>query len=58
MQLVVAIAERWGAEDHDGGKCVWFEQAPADEGEPAGLPSETGGDGRRDSDRSTKESLP
>jgi len=56
MQLVVAIAERWGAEDHDGGKRVWFELAPATAGEPAGLPSALYGDGLLDSDRSMKES--
>jgi anti-sigma regulatory factor (Ser/Thr protein kinase) len=56
MQLVAAIAERWGAEDHDGGKRVWFELSPAGPGEPAGLPSGRGGEGPGDSDRSTKES--
>lgn len=25
MQLVEAIADRWGAEDHNGGKRVWLE---------------------------------
>ena len=25
MQLVDRIADRWGADDHDGGKRVWFE---------------------------------
>jgi anti-sigma regulatory factor (Ser/Thr protein kinase) len=34
MRLVAEIAERWGAEDHDGGKRVWFELAPAGGGEP------------------------
>ena len=33
MQLVAAIADRWGAEDHNGGKRVWFELAPVP-GEP------------------------
>jgi len=28
LQLVEAIAERWGAEDHHGGKRVWFELGP------------------------------
>jgi anti-sigma regulatory factor (Ser/Thr protein kinase) len=56
MQLVAAIAERWGAEDHHGGKRVWFELSPAGDGEPAGLPSGRGGEGSGDSDRSTKES--
>jgi len=28
LQLVEAIADRWGAEDHRGGKRVWFELAP------------------------------
>jgi anti-sigma regulatory factor (Ser/Thr protein kinase) len=35
MQLVAAIADRWGAEDHDGGKRVWFELSPAAGGEVA-----------------------
>jgi anti-sigma regulatory factor (Ser/Thr protein kinase) len=35
MQLVAAIADRWGAEDHEGGKRVWVELAPARVGEPA-----------------------
>jgi two-component sensor histidine kinase len=25
MQLVAALADRWGSEDHQGGKRVWFE---------------------------------
>jgi anti-sigma regulatory factor (Ser/Thr protein kinase) len=25
LQLVAAIADRWGAEDHHGGKRIWFE---------------------------------
>ena len=29
LQLVEAIASRWGAEDHHGGKRVWFELTPA-----------------------------
>ena len=29
LQLVEAIASRWGAEDHPGGKRVWFELTPA-----------------------------
>jgi hypothetical protein len=28
LQLVEAIAERWGAEDHLGGKRVWFVLSP------------------------------
>jgi hypothetical protein len=28
LLLVQAIADRWGAEDHRGGKRVWFELAP------------------------------
>jgi anti-sigma regulatory factor (Ser/Thr protein kinase) len=28
LQLVQAIADRWGSEDHEGGKRVWFELAP------------------------------
>ena len=34
MQLVSSLAERWGAEDHRGGKRVWFELSPAGVGEP------------------------
>ena len=28
MQLIEAIADRWGVEDHRGGKRVWFELRP------------------------------
>jgi hypothetical protein len=28
MLMVQAIADRWGAEDHAGGKRVWFELSP------------------------------
>jgi hypothetical protein len=28
LQLVQAIADRWGAEDHEGGKRIWFELRP------------------------------
>jgi len=28
LRMVQAIADRWGAEDHQGGKRVWFELAP------------------------------
>jgi anti-sigma regulatory factor (Ser/Thr protein kinase) len=28
MRMVEAIADRWGAEDHQGGKRVWFELRP------------------------------
>src|SRR3954452_1159300 len=55
MQLIAGIAHRWGVEDHDGGKRVWFELSPAQRETP-GLPSGSGGEGRSDSDRSTKES--
>ena len=34
MRMVAAIADRWGAEDHDGGKRVWFELSPSGAGEP------------------------
>jgi anti-sigma regulatory factor (Ser/Thr protein kinase) len=34
MQLVAAIADRWGADQHDGGKRVWFELSPRSAGEP------------------------
>ena len=28
MRMVQAIADRWGADDHGGGKRVWFELRP------------------------------
>jgi len=28
LRLVQAIAERWGCEDHEGGKRIWFEMTP------------------------------
>jgi anti-sigma regulatory factor (Ser/Thr protein kinase) len=28
LRLVESIAERWGADDHDGGKRVWFDLRP------------------------------
>jgi anti-sigma regulatory factor (Ser/Thr protein kinase) len=28
LQLVQAVADRWGSDDHDGGKRVWFELRP------------------------------
>lgn len=34
MRLVAAIADRWGVEDHHGGKRVWFELSPTRDGEP------------------------
>jgi anti-sigma regulatory factor (Ser/Thr protein kinase) len=29
MRLVAEIADRWGAEDHQGGKRVWFDLYPS-----------------------------
>jgi anti-sigma regulatory factor (Ser/Thr protein kinase) len=29
MRMVEAIADRWGAEDHNGGKRVWFDMYPS-----------------------------
>jgi anti-sigma regulatory factor (Ser/Thr protein kinase) len=29
LRMVRAIADRWGSEDHQGGKRVWFELGPA-----------------------------
>ena len=29
MRMVEGIADSWGAEDHDGGKRVWFDMFPA-----------------------------
>lgn len=37
MQLVAAIADRWGCEEHRGGKRVWFDLSPAGVGEPTEL---------------------
>jgi anti-sigma regulatory factor (Ser/Thr protein kinase) len=31
MRLVEAIADRWGAEDHEGGKRVWFDMYPSND---------------------------
>jgi anti-sigma regulatory factor (Ser/Thr protein kinase) len=28
LRMVQAIAERWGCEEHDGGKRIWFDLAP------------------------------
>ena len=28
LRMVESIAERWGADDHDGGKRVWFDLRP------------------------------
>lgn len=36
MQLVAAVADRWGCEEHRGGKRVWFELPPAAVGERTG----------------------
>jgi anti-sigma regulatory factor (Ser/Thr protein kinase) len=38
MRLVAHIADRWGAEDHDGGKRVWFELSPPGGGRPLVCP--------------------
>jgi hypothetical protein len=29
MRMVEAIADRWGADDHEGGKRVWFDPYPS-----------------------------
>jgi anti-sigma regulatory factor (Ser/Thr protein kinase) len=31
LRLVESIADRWGADDHDGGKRVWFDLRPSAE---------------------------
>ena len=54
MQMVAAIATRWGVEDHHGGKRVWLDLVPA--AVQAGLPPVPRGDGSGDRDRQTKES--
>jgi len=28
LRMIESIAERWGADDHDGGKRVWFDLRP------------------------------
>jgi hypothetical protein len=38
LLLVQAIADRWGSEEHAGGKRVWFELAPPSRCGSAGLP--------------------
>jgi anti-sigma regulatory factor (Ser/Thr protein kinase) len=54
LQMVAAIAARWGVDDHHGGKRIWLDLVPS--GAPAGLPSVPCGDGSGDRDRRTKES--
>jgi hypothetical protein len=54
MQMVAAIATRWGVEDHHGGKRVWLDLVPTSA--PTGLPPVPRGDGSGDRDRQTKES--
>ena len=54
MQMVAAIATRWGVDDHRGGKRVWLDLVPA--AAPAGLAPVPGGDGSGDRERQTKES--
>ena len=49
MRLVTAIADRWGIEDREDGKRVWFELAP----HAPGLGAPAAGDGR--GGRSTEE---
>lgn len=61
MRLVQQIADRWGVEDHEGGKRVWLELArPADcpggcvrRHPRAGLPRAATGEGSGDTDRPT-----
>jgi anti-sigma regulatory factor (Ser/Thr protein kinase) len=54
LQMVAAIATRWGVDDHRGGKRVWLDLVPA--GLPAGLPPRPRGEGSGDRERQTKES--
>lgn len=53
LQMVAAIATRWGVDDHRGGKRVWLDLVPA--APPAGLPPRPRGDGSGDRDRQTEE---
>ena len=53
LQMIAAIATRWGVEDHHGGKRVWLDLVPS--GAPAGLPPVAGGEGSGDRDRQPKE---
>ena len=55
LQMVAAIATRWGVEDHHGGKRVWLDLVP-DPGTPAGLPPARCGDGSEDRDSQPEES--
>ena len=55
LQMVAAIATRWGVEDHHGGKRVWLDLVP-DRGAPAGLPPARRGDGSEDRDSQPEES--
>jgi anti-sigma regulatory factor (Ser/Thr protein kinase) len=34
LRMVQAIADRWGSEDHQGGKRVWFELGPGQDAPP------------------------
>jgi anti-sigma regulatory factor (Ser/Thr protein kinase) len=54
LQMVAAIATRWGVDEHHGGKRVWLDLVPT--GVPAGLPPVPRGEGSGDRDRQTKES--
>ena len=54
LQMVAAIATRWGVEEHHGGKRVWLDLVPA--AVPSGLPPVPRGEGSGDRDRQTKES--
>lgn len=54
LQMVAAIAARWGVEDHHGGKRVWLDLVPSTAA--AGLPSARSGDGSGDRHRPTQES--
>ncbi len=54
LQMVAAIATRWGVDDHHGGKRVWLDLVPA--AVSAGLAPVPGGDAPGDRERQTKES--
>jgi len=58
LQMVAAIATRWGVDEHHGGKRVWLDLVPAavPAAAAAGLAPVPRGEGAGDRERQTKES--